>query len=96
MRTSSNHKTFILFSQLLLSSISFVGVLFAADTQDSVDVNLLDFEVWQRERGYWFGEYTFLNSSGKSDYEATDDSTSGQYDYRRYLALSVSKSKVTN
>ena len=87
MRTSSNHKTFILFSQLLLSSISFVGVLFAADTQDSVDVNLLDFEVWQRERGYWFGEYTFLNSSGKSDYEATDDSTSGQYDYRRYFGF---------
>ncbi|MDB4808890.1 dockerin type I repeat-containing protein [Verrucomicrobiales bacterium] len=87
MKTSRNNKKFILFSQLLLGSISFVGVLFAADTPDSVDVNLLDFEVWQRERGYWFGEYTFLNSSGKSDYEATEDSTSGQYDYRRYFGF---------
>ncbi|WP_104037707.1 hypothetical protein [Vibrio jasicida] len=27
-------------------------------------VNLLDFEAWQREEGWWVGEYTFLGSDG--------------------------------
>ena len=28
------------------------------------ETNLLDFEAWQREAGYWVGEYTFLGADG--------------------------------
>jgi hypothetical protein len=50
-------------------------------------LNLLDFEVWKREKGYWFGEYTFLNSNGNVNYEASDDPTSGQYNYKKYYGF---------
>ena len=70
-----------------MSYILLPGALVAEEGEEEVDVDLLDFEVWQRERGYWFGEYTFLNGSGKSDYKASDDPTSGQYDYRTYYGF---------
>ncbi len=31
---------------------------------DPSKVNLLDFEAWRREEGYWIGEYTFLGADG--------------------------------
>jgi hypothetical protein len=30
------------------------------------DVNLLDFPQWKAEKGYWIGEYTFLQGDGNS------------------------------
>ena len=33
-------------------------------TCEPSEVNLLDFEAWQREEGYWIGEYTFLGADG--------------------------------
>ncbi len=51
------------------------------------EINLLDHEVWNRENGYWFGEYTFLNENGLVDYEASDNTTSGQFDYRNYYGF---------
>ena len=61
--------------------------LVEAEEEEPVEVDLLDFEVWQRERGYWFGEYTFLNSSGNSNYEASASKTDGQYNYRKYFGF---------
>ena len=72
---------------LCLGYFSLLVDLVADEGDEPLNVDLLDFEAWQRERGYWFGEYTFLNSSGKSNYEASDDSTSGQYDYRTYYGF---------
>ena len=37
------------------------------ETCDACDVDaveLADFEVWRREEGYWWGEYTFLGAEG--------------------------------
>lgn len=31
---------------------------------DASTTNLRDFEVWRREEGFWFGEYTFLGADG--------------------------------
>ena len=50
-------------------------------------INLLDHEVWKREKGYWFGEYTFLNAKGLVNYNASNDKTSGQFDYRKYYGF---------
>jgi len=81
--------TSLLHLLLCVSYILLPGALVAdeGEEEDEVDVELLDFEVWQRERGYWYGEYTFLNGSGTSDYKASDDPTSGQYDYRTYYGF---------
>ena len=27
-------------------------------------IDLMDFEAWKREEGYWIGEYTFLGADG--------------------------------
>ena len=73
---------------LLLISLAFLPDDLAANQEaDPGEVELLDFEVWRRERGYWFGEYTLLNSSGNSNYRASDDPTSGQYNYRKYYGF---------
>jgi hypothetical protein len=34
------------------------------------DVNLLDFDAWNRESGYWVGEYTFLGADGDPNQNA--------------------------
>ena len=85
----TSNKPLKLLSSLLYLCLGFffLPVDLVAEEEEPVDVDLLDFEVWQRERGYWFGEYTFLNGSGKSDYKASDDATSGQYDYRTYYGF---------
>ena len=31
---------------------------------DPSEENLADYEVWRREEGYWYGEYTFLGAEG--------------------------------
>lgn len=49
--------------------------------------SFVDQEVWKREEGYWFGELTFINSQGKYDYNASNDPTAGQYDYRNYYGF---------
>ena len=72
---------------LLFSFIALPDDLAAEEESASTEIELLDFEVWRRERGYWFGEYTFLNASGTSDYKATDNPTSGQYNYRKYYGF---------
>ena len=72
---------------LLLSMAMIPDRLSAEEESDPGEIELLDFEVWRRERGYWFGEYTFLNASGTSDYKATDNPTSGQYNYRKYYGF---------
>ena len=38
------------------------------DTEDHcelADIDLNDFPQWQKERGYWIGEYTFLGGDGQ-------------------------------
>ena len=85
-----SNKPLKLLSSLLYLCLGFFFLpvdLVADEEEEPVDVDLLDFEAWQRERGYWFGEYTFLNGSGKSNYKASADSTSGQYDYRTYYGF---------
>ena len=37
---------------------------------DLDQVNLLDYEAWQRENGYWVGEYTFLGPDGDPNQSA--------------------------
>lgn len=44
-------------------------------TCDVNRLNLLDFPAWQREAGWWIGEYTLLNANG-------DPSTSQSWPYR--------------
>ncbi len=34
------------------------------DVCDPAKENLADYEVWNREEGYWYGEYTFLGAEG--------------------------------
>ena len=46
-----------------------------------------DLEAWKREEGYWFGKLTFFNSEGRYDYVATNNPTSGQFDYRNYYGF---------
>ena len=46
---------------------------------DLESVNLLDFEAWQREEGWWVGEYTFLGSDGNPNI-----SSSWPYRYDHY------------
>ena len=46
---------------------------------DLEQVELLDFEAWQREDGYWVGEYTFLGADGDPNV-----STRWPYDYAHY------------
>lgn len=46
---------------------------------DLEQVNLLDYEAWQREDGYWVGEYTFLGAGGDPNVSA-----SWPYDYAHY------------
>ena len=73
---------------LLLGSVALLPEGLTANPEaHPEDIELLDFEVWRRERGYWFGEYTLLNGSGNSNYKATDTSTGGQYNYRKYYGF---------
>ena len=46
---------------------------------DPVDVQLLDYPQWQAEKGYWIGEYTFLQGDGNSFV-----SSSWNYPYDHY------------
>ena len=38
---------------------------------DLESVNLLDFVPWQREEGWWVGEYTFLGADGDPNVSAS-------------------------
>jgi hypothetical protein len=46
---------------------------------DPSQANLLDYEAWRREEGYWIGEYTFLGADGDPN-----QSTSWPYRYDHY------------
>ena len=46
---------------------------------DPSQANLLDYEAWRREDGYWIGEYTFLGADGDPN-----QSTSWPYRYDHY------------
>ena len=48
---------------------------------------LQDLEAWKREEGYWFGKLTFFNEEGRYNYIATNNATSGQFDYRNYYGF---------
>ncbi len=59
---------------------------------DLEQVNLLDFEAWQREDGYWVGEYTFLGPDGDPN-----ESTRWPYEYAHYrgfIHLEVSGNSI--
>jgi hypothetical protein len=45
-------------------------------------VDLMDFETWKREEGYWVGEYTFLGADG-DPYE----SSTWPYPYDHYMGF---------
>ncbi|KAJ1456004.1 hypothetical protein M885DRAFT_587323 [Pelagophyceae sp. CCMP2097] len=49
---------------------------------DPTSVDLSSFEVWRREAGYWFGEYTFLGADG-----AAYESESWNYPYAKYFGF---------
>ncbi|WP_434145482.1 hypothetical protein [Photobacterium leiognathi] len=54
---------------------------------DVETVNLLDFVPWQREEGWWVGEYTFLGADGNPNVSA---SWPYRYDhYRGFIHLEV-------
>lgn len=38
---------------------------------DPADVRLLDYPQWQEEKGYWIGEYTFLQGNGDAFVSST-------------------------
>jgi hypothetical protein len=62
-------------------------------TCEPSEVNLLDFEAWQREEGYWIGEYTFLGADG-----APFVSGGWPYrydDYRGFIHLEVDGSSIS-
>ena len=46
---------------------------------DPADVRLLDYPQWQEEKGYWLGEYTFLQGNGDAFI-----SSSWNYPYDHY------------
>ena len=54
---------------------------------DQTSNQLQDLEAWKREEGYWFGKLTFFNEEGRYNYIATNDPTSGQFDYRNYYGF---------
>ena len=49
---------------------------------DVSQVNLSSFEVWKREEGYWYGEYTFLGADGNPYV-----SKNWNYDYAHYFGF---------
>ena len=49
------------------------------DDCDPADVKLLDYPQWEAEKGYWIGEYTFLQGDG-NPYE----SSQWNYPYDHY------------
>jgi len=57
------------------------------------ETTLLDFEVWQREAGYWVGEYTFLGADG-DPYKSA--SWPYLYDhYKGFIYLKVEGSSIS-
>ena len=56
------------------------------------ETNLLDFEAWQREAGYWVGEYTFLGADG-NPYKSS--SWPYRYDhYKGFIHLKVEGNSI--
>lgn len=54
---------------------------------DLETVNLLDYDAWDRENGYWIGEYTFLGADGDPNQSS---SWPYRYDhYRGFIHLAV-------
>lgn len=59
---------------------------------DLANVNLLDFEAWKREEGWWVGEYTFLGADGDPNVSAN---WPYRYDhYRGFIHLEVSGNSI--
>ena len=52
------------------------------DVCDPSEENLSDFEVWRREEGFWYGEYTFLGADGNPYI-----SSSWNYPYDHYYGF---------
>ncbi|MEZ9424283.1 hypothetical protein [Vibrio lentus] len=60
---------------------------------DLESVNLLDFEAWQREEGWWVGEYTFLGGDGNPN---VSSSWPYRYDhYKGFIHLEVIGNSIT-
>ena len=43
-----------------------LGVSAVAEDCDLSSLNLLDFPAWERENGYWVGEYTLTGADGNA------------------------------
>ncbi|EEZ39267.1 hypothetical protein IHC93_17780 [Photobacterium damselae subsp. damselae] len=56
--------------------------LFIEPECDLENINLLDFEQWQREDGWWVGEYTLLGADGNPQV-----SNSWPYQYDHYMGF---------
>merc|ERR1719291_712557 len=54
----------------------------ASASCETSSISLSDFEVWRREEGYWFGNYTFLAATG-DEYE----SSNWPYRYDHYFGF---------
>ena len=70
------------FSEAILDAVSGkagVPEVVVVNECDLEQVELLDFEAWRRENGYWVGEYTFLGPDGDPNV-----SSSWPYEYAHY------------
>lgn len=64
-----------------------VGQSALADECDLAALNLLDFPAWERENGYWVGEYTLMGADGNA---FASQSWNYPYDhYAGFIALTV-------
>ena len=76
-------------NKMVISAIVIVilMVLYLKNNKGGKEINLLDHEVWRRENGYWFGEYTLLNSQGLVNYKVSQSDTAGEFNYRKYYGF---------
>ena len=70
-----------------------LGVSAVAEDCDLSSLNLLDFPAWERENGYWVGEYTLTGADGNA---FASQNWNYPYDhYAGFIALSVQGSEIT-
>ncbi len=63
------------------------GVASLTPECDLGEVDLLDFEVWRREEGYWVGEYSFYGADGDPN---QSDSWPYRYDhYKGFIRIAI-------
>lgn len=72
----------LLIALIPIHTCAFGSMPYDEDDCNISAVELEDFEVWRREEGYWFGEYTFLGAEGDPFI-----SSDWHYDYDHYYGF---------